>query len=780
SGVGESVSSPRSSISCSPPPEGQDELFLEDPEQPPSPPQLAPDPCPPPRCGIPRPTRHHHQQATGSHAASAQCVTPTLQQCMAPNDRSGVRVGRKATAADHVDQVMGGVGIVMGPQPDHTPHKDRPPDIIVPPTTPQASTQGIRHTRRLTPEDRRARRVHPAVALSRKRSGTDDAVSLPLTPPERRTKLPRGSPPPPTNGVKRLSEHLNGVVTETTAVLLDRLNAMSPSTRGRAQEVVAPTNGVSKDLQQLNGVTHLSPGKNGINCLNGITTRVNGQRVNGVTRLNGVSPPQRPERVNGVVRRLSVGDFNGHKPQQDLGYHTNNNQHHPPPEDVFHPKPLLSATPVAASLPHQPTTPLEAPTPPLTATPPTSTLPLIPTNLREKDSLTDVDAVTIGITPPPPPVIGREFSGAKPVLIQQLQQQRQQPPQPQQQLQQQQQQQQLQHPKQSNALSGWLSRQSSSCGSTNGISLSSTSGFSSGCTSSAPSSRPPTPVQKVRFPAPKKKETADICRWNNCNATMDPAVSLLEHIQAVHVEGQLSAENFRCLWVGCKVYDKASCSVSWLERHVLTHGGQKPFKCIVDGCGHRFASQTALGRHVNHHFNNSSTTPSPRPQPTPSPTKLIRKNGRKCRYRKKPWSADTRATKPPAPRMFDFFDASVMERIRWGLICVSEAQSLAPTNLDGTFLLNAQVQGRRTNLDGESEVMVKWLPTGVIPDEWVPVDKFEDKRSISLEKLSPEAKQIVSSKLYPVDPTTSHKHKRKRTTTSRDYLHLEECKPLNI
>lgn len=64
--------------------------------------------------------------------------------------------------------------------------------------------------------------------------------------------------------------------------------------------------------------------------------------------------------------------------------------------------------------------------------------------------------------------------------------------------------------------------------------------------------------------------------------------------KAVHVEGQLEAESFRCLWVGCKVYDKASCSVSWLERHVLTHGGHKPFKCIVDGCGQRFTSQVRI------------------------------------------------------------------------------------------------------------------------------------------------------------------------------------------
>ena len=85
----------------------------------------------------------------------------------------------------------------------------------------------------------------------------------------------------------------------------------------------------------------------------------------------------------------------------------------------------------------------------------------------------------------------------------------------------------------------------------------------------------------------------------NCNSCFEYICILLLIVfngglflpQDVHVEGQLEAESFRCLWVGCKVYEKASCSVSWLERHVLTHGGHKPFKCIVEGCGHRFTSQ---------------------------------------------------------------------------------------------------------------------------------------------------------------------------------------------
>ena len=57
-----------------------------------------------------------------------------------------------------------------------------------------------------------------------------------------------------------------------------------------------------------------------------------------------------------------------------------------------------------------------------------------------------------------------------------------------------------------------------------------------------------------------------------------------------------------CLWEGCKVYGIRSQKRSWLDRHVLQHSGDKPFKCIVENCGHRFKTQSALERHVNSHF----------------------------------------------------------------------------------------------------------------------------------------------------------------------------------
>ena len=52
-------------------------------------------------------------------------------------------------------------------------------------------------------------------------------------------------------------------------------------------------------------------------------------------------------------------------------------------------------------------------------------------------------------------------------------------------------------------------------------------------------------------------------------------------------------QQYKCLWEGCKVYGKGSSSKVWLEKHVLSHGGNKPFQCIVDGCKQRFGTQVS-------------------------------------------------------------------------------------------------------------------------------------------------------------------------------------------
>ena len=114
------------------------------------------------------------------------------------------------------------------------------------------------------------------------------------------------------------------------------------------------------------------------------------------------------------------------------------------------------------------------------------------------------------------------------------------------------------------------------------------------------------------------------CNWKSCGKELEPA-ELMEHIQSCHVRCQ-DGESFVCLWNGCKVYNKSSSSRRWLERHILGHSGDKPFRCIVDKCGMQFTSQYGLERHVNSHFDVSRPTSSkPGRHKEDTPSKLSKK-----------------------------------------------------------------------------------------------------------------------------------------------------------
>ncbi|OXA36629.1 Zinc finger protein jing [Folsomia candida] len=90
-----------------------------------------------------------------------------------------------------------------------------------------------------------------------------------------------------------------------------------------------------------------------------------------------------------------------------------------------------------------------------------------------------------------------------------------------------------------------------------------------------------------------KGRIVDMCLWRGCCAEV--GYNLLEHIQTVHVGSQSKGEvGFVCLWEGCKVFNRKSSSRSWLERHVLYHSGNKPFKCIFPGCGQSFGFKGPL------------------------------------------------------------------------------------------------------------------------------------------------------------------------------------------
>ncbi|XP_047989855.1 zinc finger protein jing homolog [Leguminivora glycinivorella] len=225
-----------------------------------------------------------------------------------------------------------------------------------------------------------------------------------------------------------------------------------------------------------------------------------------------------------------------------------------------------------------------------------------------------------------------------------------------------------------------------------------------------------------------------VCLWENCKQEFESDTDLLEHLQSIHVEPQAGKENYVCQWERCKVRGKPSCSRLWLERHAMSHGGNKPFKCIVDGCGRRFSTQILLERHVNNHFNEVSPGAGGGKKAADSAPKLIRRNGKKLRYRRQPWSA----------RMFDFFDSGVMERLAWQLARTvrwrlgGACPLREPAGRHTLALLARAVATRRAA--GRSEALVTYYPPHVLEDEWVPEKEVRRIKRVEIAALPAHTK----------------------------------------
>ncbi|KAF4521152.1 hypothetical protein B566_EDAN012918 [Ephemera danica] len=256
----------------------------------------------------------------------------------------------------------------------------------------------------------------------------------------------------------------------------------------------------------------------------------------------------------------------------------------------------------------------------------------------------------------------------------------------------------------------------------------------------------------IRFPVPQRIQTGGV------DGTVE---------SSIHVNTQMRSEQFVCLWVGCKVHARPSCSLTWLERHVLSHGGSKPFRCIVDGCGQRFSSQSSLERHVNSHFNapsgvngSGSASSTARRSTDTAPNKLFRRNGKKLRYRRQPWSA----------RMFDYIDTGMMEGVQHRLLTFTGQQMRNVTSemqeqqiSQGNHLaLRSKVIARRVEMDGTTKFLVRWVPEDIIPDEWMSESEVKPSQLVPLSRLSPSASTHLHHSLLPPNSKSTRKPRKPR------------------
>ncbi|KAM4569160.1 zinc finger protein aebp2-like [Odontesthes bonariensis] len=237
------------------------------------------------------------------------------------------------------------------------------------------------------------------------------------------------------------------------------------------------------------------------------------------------------------------------------------------------------------------------------------------------------------------------------------------------------------------------------------------------------------------------KSLSYTCCWDHCQVLFSNSPDLAEHIRATHVDGQRGGV-FVCLWKGCKVYNTPSTSQSWLQRHMLSHSGDKPFKCVVGGCNATFASQGGLARHVPTHFSSqgSSKASSQGKMKEESPSKAGLNKRRKLRnkYRRS------------LPRPHDFFDAQTMDAIRHRAICLNLATHIESLGNGHSVVFHSQVIARRKEDSGKVKVLLHWTPEDILPDVWVNEgDRLQLKtKVVHLSKLPTDTAVLLDPSIY--------------------------------
>lgn len=241
------------------------------------------------------------------------------------------------------------------------------------------------------------------------------------------------------------------------------------------------------------------------------------------------------------------------------------------------------------------------------------------------------------------------------------------------------------------------------------------------------------------------KTMAYPCCWDLCPQCFNSSPDLAEHIRGIHVDGQRGGV-FVCLWKGCKVYNTPSTSQSWLQRHMLTHSGDKPFKCVVGGCNASFASQGGLARHVPSHFSqqNSSKMSSQAKLKEESPSKAGLNKRKKLKNKRR----------CSLPRPHDFFDAQTMDAIRHRAICLNLATHIESVGNGHSVVFNSTVLARRKEGSGKVKVLLHWTPEDILPDVWVNETERSQLKTkvVHLSQLPQDTAMLLDPNIYRALP----------------------------
>ncbi|XP_018521941.1 zinc finger protein aebp2 isoform X1 [Lates calcarifer] len=241
------------------------------------------------------------------------------------------------------------------------------------------------------------------------------------------------------------------------------------------------------------------------------------------------------------------------------------------------------------------------------------------------------------------------------------------------------------------------------------------------------------------------KTVAYTCCWDLCPQCFNSSPDLAEHIRGIHVDGQRGGV-FVCLWKGCKVYNTPSTSQSWLQRHMLTHSGDKPFKCVVGGCNASFASQGGLARHVPSHFSQQSSSKMS------SQAKLKEESPSKAGLNKRKKLKNKRRCSLPRPH--DFFDAQTMDAIRHRAICLNLATHIESVGNGHSVVFHSTVLARRKEGSGKVKILLHWTPEDILPDVWVNETERSQLKTkvVHLSQLPQDTAMLLDPNIYRALP----------------------------